>query len=220
MWGKIIIPMYRLWLHGLYGLYGPRCPLSPKRPINLISLSLFLHWCRVLSLSHLMVWRSESGLAGCVLDWVMGWQCVDWWSVWGVAEALCGWVREWVFGWMCGGVSGGWMVVFLTEWWDDSVLAEMWSVWGVWKGRATLLGLPVRLHLWLECGPFFFNFIMYLFSTVLWSKFFSSHNVSLQHNIAIISAVLMCIMFHCYFGSLLCVFYHLVHNMAWSQVGI
>ena len=37
MWGKIIIPMYRLWLSGLY---GPRCPLSPKRPINLISLSL------------------------------------------------------------------------------------------------------------------------------------------------------------------------------------
>ena len=42
MWGKIIIPMYRLWLHGLYGLYGPRCPLSPKSPINLISLSLSL----------------------------------------------------------------------------------------------------------------------------------------------------------------------------------
>ena len=42
MWGKIIIPMYRLWLHGLYGLYGPRCPLSAKRPINLISLSLSL----------------------------------------------------------------------------------------------------------------------------------------------------------------------------------
>ena len=41
MWGKIIIPMYRLWLNGLYGLYGPRCPLSSKRPINLISLSLF-----------------------------------------------------------------------------------------------------------------------------------------------------------------------------------
>ena len=37
MWGKIIIPMYMLWLHSLY---GPRCPLSPKRPINLISLSL------------------------------------------------------------------------------------------------------------------------------------------------------------------------------------
>ena len=41
MWGKIIIPIYRLWLHGLYGLYGPRCPLSPKRPINLISLWRF-----------------------------------------------------------------------------------------------------------------------------------------------------------------------------------
>ena len=41
MWGKIIIPMYRLWLNGLYGLYGPRCPLFSKRPINLISLSLF-----------------------------------------------------------------------------------------------------------------------------------------------------------------------------------
>ena len=39
MWGKIIILMYKLWLHSLYGLYGPRCPLSPKRPINLISLS-------------------------------------------------------------------------------------------------------------------------------------------------------------------------------------
>ena len=45
MWGKITIPMYRLWLHGLYGLYGPRCPLSSKRPINLISLSLSRpHW--------------------------------------------------------------------------------------------------------------------------------------------------------------------------------
>ena len=39
MWGKIIIPMYRLWLNGLYGLYGPRCPLFSKRLINLISLS-------------------------------------------------------------------------------------------------------------------------------------------------------------------------------------
>ena len=44
MWGKIIIPMYRLWLNGLYGLYGPRCPLSSKRPINLISLSLSGMW--------------------------------------------------------------------------------------------------------------------------------------------------------------------------------
>ena len=27
MWGKIMIPIYRLWLHGLY---GPCCPLSPE----------------------------------------------------------------------------------------------------------------------------------------------------------------------------------------------
>ena len=39
MWGKIIIPMYRLWLHGLYGLYGPRCPLSPQKADEL-NLSL------------------------------------------------------------------------------------------------------------------------------------------------------------------------------------
>ena len=42
MWGMIMIPMYRLWLHGLYGLYGPRCPLSPKRLLNLITHSLSL----------------------------------------------------------------------------------------------------------------------------------------------------------------------------------
>ena len=47
MWGKITIPMYRLWLHGLYGLYGPRCPLSPKRPINLISVSLSISLIKV-----------------------------------------------------------------------------------------------------------------------------------------------------------------------------
>ena len=50
MWGKIIIPMYRLWLYGLYGLYGPRCPLFAKRPINLISLSF---WWRSVILSHI-----------------------------------------------------------------------------------------------------------------------------------------------------------------------
>ena len=31
MWGKIMTPMYRLWLHGVYERCGPRCPLSPKR---------------------------------------------------------------------------------------------------------------------------------------------------------------------------------------------
>ena len=36
MWGKIMIPMYRLWLHSLY---GPHCLLSPKRLLNLITHS-------------------------------------------------------------------------------------------------------------------------------------------------------------------------------------
>ena len=39
MW-KIMIPIYRLWLHGLYELYGPHCPLSPERPLNLITHTL------------------------------------------------------------------------------------------------------------------------------------------------------------------------------------
>ena len=34
-----LIPMCRLWLHGLYWLYGPHCPLSPERPLNLITHS-------------------------------------------------------------------------------------------------------------------------------------------------------------------------------------
>ena len=37
MWWKIMISMYRLWLHGLYGLYGPRWPLSEKGRINFIT---------------------------------------------------------------------------------------------------------------------------------------------------------------------------------------
>ena len=41
MWGKIMIPMYRLWLRGLY---GPHCPLSLERPLNLITHSL-THCC-------------------------------------------------------------------------------------------------------------------------------------------------------------------------------
>ena len=37
MWVKIMIPMYRLWLHGLYVLHGLRCLMSPKKPLNLIT---------------------------------------------------------------------------------------------------------------------------------------------------------------------------------------
>ena len=62
MGGKIIIPMYRLWLHGLYGLYGPQCPLSPKRLINLISLSCnmihtmqyFIQHCNCMCRAHII----------------------------------------------------------------------------------------------------------------------------------------------------------------------
>ena len=43
MRGKIVIPMCRLWLHGLHGPHGIRCPLSPKRPLNLITHSLSLY---------------------------------------------------------------------------------------------------------------------------------------------------------------------------------
>ena len=35
----VMIPICRLWLHGLYGLNGPRCPLSSKRSLNLITHS-------------------------------------------------------------------------------------------------------------------------------------------------------------------------------------
>ena len=76
MWGKIIIPMYRLWLHGLYGLYGPRCPLSPKRPINLISLmasqfflAVFIHHRKItlIRLTSNLVDKYIMGLPGLVL---------------------------------------------------------------------------------------------------------------------------------------------------------
>ena len=43
MRGKIIIPMYRLWLHALYGQYGPQCPLIPKKADKL-KLSISLHF--------------------------------------------------------------------------------------------------------------------------------------------------------------------------------
>ena len=40
MWWKVMIPMYKLWLHGLYRLYRPWCPMSSKRLLNLITHSL------------------------------------------------------------------------------------------------------------------------------------------------------------------------------------
>ena len=67
MWGKIMIPIYGLWLHGLYGLYGPCCPLSPERPLNFITHSL--KWLRLrYSMQNLMAlsfffFTSTTGLA-------------------------------------------------------------------------------------------------------------------------------------------------------------
>ena len=69
MWGKIIIPMYRLWLNGLCGLYGPRCPLSSKRPITLISLSHSLDPCRNRSLVG-SPWATLIASAFRELDWL------------------------------------------------------------------------------------------------------------------------------------------------------
>ena len=45
MWGKIMIPVHRLWLHGLYGLHGPnvRCP---KKAIKLSHSLTRLLWCQ------------------------------------------------------------------------------------------------------------------------------------------------------------------------------
>ena len=37
IWGKIMMPMYKLWL---YGVYGPCCLLSSEKPLNLITHSL------------------------------------------------------------------------------------------------------------------------------------------------------------------------------------
>ena len=45
LWGKIINPMYRLWLHGLYGLHGPGF-CCPRKAVKLNH-----------SLNHLWVWN-------------------------------------------------------------------------------------------------------------------------------------------------------------------
>ena len=59
VWGKIMIPMYRLWLHHLYGLYGPRCLLSPEMPLNLITH--FVSWTSWRKLQWYMVMIDSYG---------------------------------------------------------------------------------------------------------------------------------------------------------------
>ena len=65
MWGKIMIPMYRLWLHGLYGLYGPRRPLSPERLLNLITHSLS-EFCLTCGYVCSLLLDSGWGSHGCI----------------------------------------------------------------------------------------------------------------------------------------------------------
>ena len=88
-------------------------------------------WGRVWLGPWVNVWLcvcwDEWELADCGLDWLMGWLCVDCAvSVWGVSEAVCGWVHEWMCGYVCGGMSGSWLIVVLTDWWDDCVLTVQW----------------------------------------------------------------------------------------------
>ena len=54
----LMIPMYRLQLHGLYGLYGPRCPLSPERPLTLTHWGWVTHIC----VRKLTIIGSDNGL--------------------------------------------------------------------------------------------------------------------------------------------------------------
>ena len=89
MWREIMIPMYRLWLHGLYRLHRPWCPLSPKRPsrthsfaINLpvIYMYLFLEIpCHHLTLMEAIqiCYSSPSSLKQASLLWVI---CL-WWML-------------------------------------------------------------------------------------------------------------------------------------------
>ena len=59
MWGIIIIPKYRLWLHGLYGLFERHCPLSER------GCSTLTHWGRVthICISKLTIIGSYNGLS-------------------------------------------------------------------------------------------------------------------------------------------------------------
>ena len=52
MGGKIMIPMYILWLHGLYGLYGPRCPLTAVKFNHSLT--------RKYTIKELPIWSGEN----------------------------------------------------------------------------------------------------------------------------------------------------------------
>ena len=84
MWGKIIIPIYRLWLHGLYGLYGPCCLLSPERLLNFITHSL----THSLNIVFIVLSAVESWLYPCARE---GRVHVSWSLLWspGVSSERC-----------------------------------------------------------------------------------------------------------------------------------
>ena len=77
-------------------------------------------------------------MSECVVMCVVGWVGAGWlwswltdgmtvcWLCSEVSEAVCGWVHEWMCGYVCGGMSGSWLTVVLTDWWDDCVLTVQW----------------------------------------------------------------------------------------------
>ena len=63
VWAKIMIPVYRLWLHGLYGLHGPSYLLSEKGCWNYTHWSVpshYLHQC----------WN--------IVNWTFHWKIFQW----------------------------------------------------------------------------------------------------------------------------------------------
>ena len=136
VWGRVWLgPWVNVWLCvwwdeweladcGLDWLMGWLCVDCAMRCLRGVWGRVWLGpWVNV----WLCVWWDEWELADCGLDWLMGWLCVDCAvSVWGVSEAVYGWVHEWMCGYVCGGMSGSWLTVVLTDWWDDCVLTVQW----------------------------------------------------------------------------------------------
>ena len=63
-------------------------------------------------------------VVGCVI-----WMTVVTWAVRCLRPCVVESMSECVY--VCGGMSGGWLTVVLTDWWDHCVLTVQWGVWGV-----------------------------------------------------------------------------------------
>ena len=81
MWGKIIIPMYRLQLHGVYILHGPHCLLSEKKAVTLNH-----------SLTHVDEWEFMCDAFTRIWCWI--WSAYDV-SIWRVFLAATKQLYEW-----------------------------------------------------------------------------------------------------------------------------